>query len=72
MSRSGLLTHLVGLDDVLDLDVVEVAEVDTALEPLTDLGDVVLEATQPGDLDALGNDRTVTDDPRLGAALDLT
>src|SRR6478609_10808330 len=69
--RARLLPHLEGLDDVADLDVVEVTEVDTALEALADLGDVVLEATQAGDLEALGHDDTVADDASLGASLDL-
>src|SRR5665811_1437585 len=65
------LAHLVGLDDVVNPDVVEAAQVDTALESLANLGHVVLETTQTGDLDALTDDSTRTDDPRLGAALDL-
>src|SRR5665811_691789 len=71
--RSGTrdLAHLVGLDDVANPDVVEATEVDAALEALANLGHVVLETTQTGDLDALADDGTVTEDPRLGAALDL-
>src|SRR5665811_591397 len=65
------LAHLVGLDDVVNPDVVEAAQVDTALEALANLGHIVLETTQTGDLDAFANDDTVTDDPCLGAALDL-
>ena len=38
-----LLPHLEGLDDVLNLHVLEVAEVDAALVALSDLGHVVLE-----------------------------
>src|SRR5699024_3480003 len=50
------LAHLVGGDEVLDLDVVEGPQVDTALEALADLGDVVLEPPQAGDLQTLGDD----------------
>src|SRR5450759_4332266 len=66
------LAHLVGLDDVVNPDVVEAAKVDTALEALANLDHIILESTQTGDLDALGDDGTATDDPCLGAALDLT
>src|SRR3954469_21279614 len=41
-----LLTQLEGLDHVIDLDVVERPETDTALVALPHLGRVVLEATQ--------------------------
>src|SRR5690606_13493499 len=41
--------RLVRLDHVTDLDVVEVLDADTALEPILDLVDVVLEATQRRD-----------------------
>src|SRR6478672_6368198 len=70
-SGSGLLAHLVGGDEVTELQVVVRPEVDTALEALADLRDVVLEATQTGDLDVLRDDHTVAGDPRLGATLDL-
>ncbi len=46
-------------------------EVDAALEALADLGDVVLEASQTGDLEAFDDDDTVARDARLGATLDL-
>src|ERR1035437_986243 len=65
------LAHLVGLDDVVNPDVVEATEVDAALEALANLGHVVLETTQTGDLDALADNGTCTEDPRLRAALDL-
>src|SRR4051812_13686243 len=40
-SGARLLAHLVGGDEVLELEVVERAQVDAALEALADLGDVV-------------------------------
>src|SRR4029079_924649 len=46
-------------------------QVDAALEALADLGDVVLEPAQAGDLDVLGDADPVAGDPRPGAALDL-
>src|SRR4051794_4853028 len=70
-SGARLLAHLVGLDHVLQLEVVERSEVDTALEALADLGDVVLEPAQTRDLDVLGHDRAVAQNPRPGPALDL-
>ena len=39
-----------GLDDVVNPDVVEATEVDTALEALANLGHVVFETAQTGDL----------------------
>src|SRR4029079_14940035 len=44
---------------------------DAALEALADLGDVVLEPAQPGDLEALPDDRAVAQDPSATAAADL-
>src|SRR5690606_28794229 len=70
VSDAGLLLHLVGRDDVLELEVVERAQVDTALVALADLGDIVLEASQTGHLDVLGDHDTLAGDARLGAALD--
>ncbi|CAD5987479.1 protein of unknown function [Streptomyces sp. KY75] len=70
-SASRLLAHLVRRDDVVDLDVVEVSEVDTALEAFADLGDVVLEAAQTGDVEVLRDDLAIAQQARLGVALDL-
>src|SRR6478736_2001131 len=70
-SRPRLLSHLIGRDEVLDLEVVERPQVDAALEALADLGDVVLEPAQAGDLDVLGHDDPVAGDPRPGATPDL-
>src|SRR3954451_741215 len=70
MSGARLLLHLERLDDVVDLDVVVVAEGDTALEALANLGDVVLETTQPRDRDVVGDHRAVTHQPGLGVAHD--
>jgi hypothetical protein len=53
-SAAGLLHHLGRLDLVADLDVVVLAEADTGLEVRADLGDVVLEATQRLDGQAVG------------------
>src|SRR6186997_562476 len=60
------LAHLVGLEDVAFLHVVEAIEQDAALEPLLDLADVVLEALELGDR-ALLDDRAVANYPHLGA-----
>ena len=59
------------VDHVVNPDVIEATEVDTALEALANLGHIVLEATQTGDLDALADDHAGTKYPCLGAALDL-
>src|SRR6266508_3651830 len=69
-SGARLLPHLERLDDVVDADVVEVAERDTALEALTDLGRVVLEAAQPGDGEVVRDHDTVTQQACLGVAAD--
>src|SRR5699024_6474904 len=66
-SDAGLLLHLVGGDEVLELQVVVRAQVDAALVALADLGDIVLEASQTGDLDVLGDHRALAGDARLGA-----
>src|SRR5581483_5473908 len=71
-SDARLLPHLVGLDHVVDLDVVERAEADTALEALADLGGVVLEPAQRLDAEVLGHHRAVPDEPGLGVAADET
>src|SRR4051794_1051113 len=65
-SDAGLLAQFERLDDVLDLDVVERPEPDTALVALADLGDVVLEATQRLDGEVVGDHDTVAEQPRLG------
>src|SRR3954453_15892260 len=70
MSGARLLLHLEGLDDVVDLDVVVVAERDTALETFTHLGDVVLEPAQTRDRDVVGDHGAVPDEPGLGVADD--
>src|SRR6476659_8565098 len=57
--RSRLLAHLEHLDRVADLEIVERAQVDAALEALADFGDIVLEAAQPGDVEAIADDRAV-------------
>src|SRR3712207_741729 len=64
-SRARLLAHLEGLDDVLELDVVERPETDTALVAVADLGHVVLEATQRLDGEVVGDDPPVADQPGL-------
>src|SRR5690606_30718379 len=70
-SGAGLLPHLEALDDVADLDVV-VADADTALEALADLGGVVLEAAQRRHREVVGHHHAVADEPGLGVALDDT
>src|SRR3954471_4954322 len=65
-SLARLLAHLEGLDDVLDLDVVERPETDTALVALADLGHVVLEPAQRLDREVVGDDHAVADQPGLG------
>src|SRR3954471_6605716 len=69
-SVARLLAHLEGLDDVLDLDVVERPQADTALVALADLGDVVLEAAQRLDGEVVGDDHTVTHQPGLRVPVD--
>src|SRR5215467_10286878 len=64
-----LLPHLVGLDHVAEVDVA-VAEADTALVALADLGHVVLEPAQRLDREALLNHDTVADQTRLAAPVD--
>src|SRR3954463_15753791 len=64
-SVARLLAHLEGLDDVLDLDVVERPQADTALVALADLGDVVLEPAQRLDGQVVGDDDAVADQPGL-------
>src|SRR5699024_4284179 len=69
-SAAGLLLHLVGGDEVLELEVVEGPQVDAALVALADLGDIVLVASQTGDLDVLRDDLAATGDAGLRPALD--
>src|SRR5258706_4087023 len=69
-SGAGLLPHLERLDDVADLDVVVVAQGQTALETLADLGGVVLEPLERGDGEILRHHRTVAQEPGLGVAAD--
>src|SRR6266571_4096942 len=61
-ARSGprLLPHLERLDHIADLDVA-VADPDTALEALADLGGVVFEPAQRLDREAVGNHDAVPD-----------
>src|SRR5690606_4199912 len=68
-SVARLLLHLVGLDDVLEAQVV-VAEADTALVALADLGGIVLEPAQRLHGEVVGDDHPVADEPRLGVAPD--
>src|SRR3954451_2014347 len=69
-SGAGLLPHLERLDDVADLDVVEVAERDAALEALADLGGVFLEPAEAGDGEVLRHHSAVAEEPRLAVAPD--
>src|SRR5205823_14289608 len=69
-SGARLLAQLVRLDHVVDLDVVERAETDAALEALADLRRVVLEPSQRLDRQVVRRDRAVADEPRLGVAHD--
>src|SRR5207302_3809708 len=62
---TGLLPQLEGLNDVVDLDVVVVAERYTALEPFADLSRIVLEPPEAGDGDVVRHDDAVADQPRL-------
>src|SRR5512143_2665693 len=64
------LLHLVGLDDVADLDVGEIVETDAALVAGLHLAGIVLEALQAAHL-AVVHDDAVADEPRLGIAGDL-
>src|SRR6266516_6947120 len=68
-SAPRLLPHLVGLDHIAELEVV-VADADTALVPLADLGDVILEPAQRPDREALRHHDTVADQACLAAAVD--
>src|SRR5262249_10732581 len=67
-SHPRLLAHLERLDDVADLDVVVVAEGQTALVALADLGRVVLEPLERGDGEVLRHHHAVAQQPGLGVA----
>src|SRR6476659_5696642 len=67
--QSGDLLDLERFDDVANLHVLVAVEGDSALEPLLDLGDVVLEAPERGDL-ALVDDPVVAQEADLGRAGD--
>src|SRR4051812_46371983 len=70
-SVAGLLAQLVGLDDVVDLQVTVRAERETALEALAPPARVVLEPPQRADGQVLLDDHAVAHEPRLGVAPDL-
>src|SRR5690606_37227366 len=72
VSVARLLDHLDGLDLVADPDVVVLAQADAGLEGRLDLGDVVLEATQRLDRQAVGEHDAVADDASLRVAGDDT
>src|SRR2546423_9865577 len=67
-----LLAHLVGLDDVAYVDVVVVAERQTTLEPVADLGRVVLEPLERRDGEVLRHHRVVAQQPGLAVAPEET
>src|SRR5687767_7380458 len=60
------LAHLEGLDDVADLDVLVVAQHQTALESLADLGGVVALPTERGQVEVVRDDVAVSEQPDLG------
>src|SRR4051794_34611496 len=64
------LAHLEGLDHVVDLDVVERPQTDTALVTLANLGRVVLEPAEGLHRQVVGDHGTVTHEPRLRVADD--
>src|SRR5690606_25691298 len=68
--RSGDLFDPVALDHVANLDVVEVGNVQAALEALADLADIVLEALETAELPLVHLD-AVADDANLPTPLDL-
>src|SRR4051812_7023445 len=69
-SAAGDLHHLEGLDDVALLDVLEVAQHQTTLEALADLGGVVLLTLERREVEVVGHDGAVADHPDLGVAAD--
>src|SRR5947208_2702349 len=68
-SPPGLLAHLEGLDHIVDLDVV-VADADTALEAIADLGGVFLEPLQRLHGQVVGHHHAVAQQPCLAVAGD--
>src|SRR4051812_39580232 len=68
--RARDLAHLEGLDHVVDLDVVERPQADTALVALADLGRVVLEPAEGLHRQVVGDHGSVTHEPRLRVADD--
>src|SRR4051812_38470905 len=62
---AGLLAELERLDDIADPDVVVVLHRQTTLEALADLGCVVLEPLERGQLAVLDDHRAVADQPDL-------
>src|SRR4051794_27035387 len=69
-SVARLLADLERLDDVLDLDIVERPQADTALVALANLGDVVLEAAQRFHREVVGDDHAVADHAGLRVPVD--
>src|SRR3954447_20873692 len=69
-SAAGDLSHLERLDDVALPDVLEVAQHQTTLEALTDLGRVVLLPLERGQVEVVGDHGAVPEDPHLGVATD--
>src|SRR6478752_3352284 len=70
-SAAWLLPHLVGLDAVLQLDVVPRTQADAAFEALADLGDVVLEPAERIDLQVVVEHHTTAQQPGPGIPADL-
>src|ERR1700710_1579506 len=66
-----LLAQLERLDHVIDLDVVERAQPDAALEALADLGRVLLEPLERAHGEVVRHHRAVPHQPGLGVAPDL-
>src|SRR3954451_14932209 len=66
------LHHLEGLDDVAFLDVLEVAQHQTTLEALADLGGVVLLALERRQVEVVRHHGAVPEDPHLGVATEHT
>src|SRR5688572_18584128 len=60
---------LVAFDDVPDFDVLELLDADAALEALANLGNIVLEVPERGDL-ALVNDTVVAQQADIGRSRD--
>src|SRR5580658_7343070 len=68
-SAPRLLPHLEGLDRVGDPDIA-VADADTALVALADIGRVLLEPAQRVHRQVVGDHHAVPDQPRLAVAVD--